>query len=141
MKSLIQMIQQKVGMTLVAVAFMAFFMLSSEQASAQTFQSPSQAAATIAAALPGLSAPPSKTGGSSNTTNGSQLSVASPAVNTAGTEGALRLAFLLEVAESLKKGIETGVAIDEVYNGLTTNDATRQALLNNVRLYAINLLD
>ena len=136
------MIQQKVGMTLVAVAFMAFFMLSSEQASAQTFQSPSQATATIDATLPGLSAPTSKAGGSvSNTTNGAQLNVASPAVNTAGTEGALRVIFLLEVKNNLKQGLDTGAAIEAVYNGLTTNDATRQTLLNSVHLYTIDLLN
>jgi hypothetical protein len=143
MKSLLQMIQQKVGMTLVAVAFLAFFMLSSEQVSAQTFQSSSQASATIAAALPGLSAPTSKVvGGSvSNTPKSTQQTVANPAVNTAGTEGALRVAFLLEVANNLKTGMETGAAIDAVYNALTSNDATRQTLLNSVRLYTIDLLN
>jgi hypothetical protein len=142
MKSLLQMIQQKVGMTLVAVAFMAFFMLSSEQASAQTFQSPAQATATIDAALPGLSASTSKVGGSvSNTPKSTQQTVANPAVNAAGTEGALRVVFLLEVKDNIKQGLDTGAAIDAVYNALTSNNATRQTLLNSVRLYTIDLLN
>lgn len=143
MKSLLQMIQQKVGMTLLSVAFMAVFMLSSEQASAQTFQAPAQAAATIDAALPGLTNPSSKSTGGVvvNTTKSTQQVVATPAVNAAGIESALRVAFLLEVKNNLKKGLATGEAIETVYSALTSNDATRQTALNSARQYAINLLD
>lgn len=143
MKSLLQMIQQKVGMTLLSVAFMAVFMLSSEQASAQTFQAPAQAVATIDATLIGLTNPSSKTSGGVvvNTTKSTQQVVATPAVNASGIESALRVAFLLEVKNNLKKGLATGEAIETVYSALTSNDATRQTALNGARQYAINLLD
>jgi hypothetical protein len=145
MKSLLQVFQQKVGLSLSVVAFSALFMLNAGQASAQNYQNPATALATIDATLPVLAASTGKGNptGFSNSTKSAQQ-VASATLTTAATEVGLQVTFLMAVKDNLVAGMDTGASIDAVYNGLNqqiNNVATRQAQLDAVRLYTIDLLD
>lgn len=102
-------------------------------ASAQQFQTPSEASQTIESTLLTLSTPAKSPG----STDGSYSSV----VNNDAVLLVYKIFYLKEVSEELKQGADTAAAIENVYVAINSQSNGRPTTyLNASRQYAIDLL-
>lgn len=122
---------------LAVLAFVAFIGVS---ASAQSYQAPAQAAATISATLQSLTTP------TPPSPNGSTLVASSQASslrhNTGDAQIGMNTRFLQETLVFLKQGQDTGVAIESAYTLISSHTpAAWQSKVDQARLYTIDLLN
>jgi hypothetical protein len=143
MKSLLQTVQHNLrGTVLSTVALLAFLMLGSGQVSAQTYQTSTQAVATIDATLPGLTSAPTKSGGSQAGTLTNTGASKDLAVSDNSTDLIVTILYLTEVKSELAGGQQdVGAVIENVYSLFSSNTNGRPTThIDNARIYAKNLL-
>jgi hypothetical protein len=139
MKGLLQTIQQNLKVTIAAAMF-AFCFLGTEQASAQTYQSPAQAMVTIDATIAVLSTP-AKSAQPVMNVNAPSTGASSASVNTNAIAQALKVSYLMEVKVQLKLGNGTSASINNVYQALAGSANGRDnTLLSSTQQYVTNLL-
>jgi len=125
------------------VALLAFLMLSHGQAGAQTYQTPTQAIATIDAQVAQLTQVPTKSNGSqSGGTLTNTTDAKSNSVNDNSVDLVVELEYLAQVKGQLTGGQQdVGAAIENVYTtlaGMTNGRPTTR--IDTARLTVKNLL-